>query len=130
MRGLEPWTPAARANNNKRHNLEPFKASVAGDQGWEFQPPKGALGTSLEVQWLRLHVSMSSTSGWEAKIPHDLRWIPHAWRQKKKTNQKQYCNKFNTGFKNGPHKKKNLKKGGVVSRWDASISMRVGYCLD
>ena len=33
--------------------------------------------------------------------------------QKTKTKQKQYCNKFNKDFKNGPHKKKkpqNLKK--------------------
>ena len=38
--------------------------------------------------------------------------IPHAWRQKKtqNTKQKQYCNKFNRDFKNGPHPKKEKSK--------------------
>ena len=30
--------------------------------------------------------------------------------EKKNKNQKQYCNKFNKDFKNGPHQKKILKK--------------------
>ena len=104
-RGLEPWTPAATANRNKRHNLEPFKASAAGDQGWELQPPKGALGTSREVQWLRFYLPVGSTSGWEAKILYASRQIPHASSSKNQNikKQKQYCNKFNTGFKSGPH---------------------------
>ena len=37
--------------------------------------------------------------------------IPSASRPKKQNiKQKQYCNKFNKDFKNGPHKKKSLKK--------------------
>ena len=37
--------------------------------------------------------------------------IPHAWRQKNQnTKQKQYCNKFNRDFKNGPHPKKEKSK--------------------
>ena len=44
-----------------------------------------------------------SIPGWGAKIPHASR--------PKNQKQKQYCNKFNKDFKNGPHqKKKNLKK--------------------
>ena len=38
--------------------------------------------------------------GWGAKIPHA------SWPKKKKNQsikQKQYCNKFNKDFKNGPH---------------------------
>ena len=31
--------------------------------------------------------------------------------QNAKTKQKQYCNKYNTDFKNGPHQKNLLKKG-------------------
>ena len=31
------------------------------------------------------------------------------WGQETKTKQKQYCNKFNKDFKNGPHQK-NFKK--------------------
>ena len=89
QRGLEPWTPAETANRNKRHNLEPFKASAAGDQGWELQPPKGALGTSQEVQWLRFYLPVGSTSGWEAKIPYASRWIPHASRSKNQNIKKQ-----------------------------------------
>ena len=38
--------------------------------------------------------------GQEAKIPHTLR--PKTQNIK----QKQYCNKFNEDFKNGPHQKK------------------------
>ena len=35
--------------------------------------------------------------------------IPHASQPKNQTiNQKQYCNKFDTDFKNGPHQKDNL----------------------
>ena len=29
--------------------------------------------------------------------------------------QKQYCNKFNRNLKNGPHKKKNLKKEKITA---------------
>ena len=37
--------------------------------------------------------------------------IPHASRpNNQKITQKQYCNKFNKDFKNGPHPKKIFKK--------------------
>ena len=47
---------------------------------------------------------VGSVPGWGAKIPHAS--------QPKNQNieQKQYCNKLNKDFKNGPHKKKILKK--------------------
>ena len=35
--------------------------------------------------------------GWEAQAPHALQ------PKKQKVKQKQYRNKFNTDFKNGPH---------------------------
>ena len=38
-----------------------------------------------------------STLGWEAKILHALR------PKKQSLKQKQYCDKFNKDFKNGPH---------------------------
>ena len=38
--------------------------------------------------------------GQGAKIPHAL------WPKNQNINQKQYCNKFNKDFKNGPHQKK------------------------
>ena len=37
--------------------------------------------------------------GWEAKIPHAL------WTRNRSIKQKQYCNKLNKDFKNGPHQK-------------------------
>ena len=43
-----------------------------------------------------------SISGRGAKIPHAL--LPRNQNIK----QKEYCNKFNKNFKNGPHQKKNL----------------------
>ena len=47
-----------------------------------------------------------SILGWGAKTPHALR------PKKQNMEQKQYCNKFNKGFKNGvcQGKKKNLRK--------------------
>ena len=38
-----------------------------------------------------------STPGWGAKIPQA------SWSQNQNVTQKQYCNKFKTDFKNGPH---------------------------
>ena len=35
-----------------------------------------------------------------AKMPHD------SWPRSQNIKQKQYCNKFNKDFKNGPHQKK------------------------
>ena len=65
-------------------------------------------GTSLEVQWLRLRLPMQGVQ--VRSLVGELRsHVPHS--QKTKTKQKQYCNKFNKDFKNGPHqKKKNLKQ--------------------
>ena len=45
------------------------------------------------------------------KIPH-VSWPKQTNKQTKKPQnikQKQYCNKFNKDFKNGPHQKKSLK---------------------
>ena len=48
----------------------------------------------LVVKWLRLHLPMLGVG--RAKIPH-------ACGQKKQNiKQKQYCNKINKSFKNGP----------------------------
>ena len=43
---------------------------------------------------------VGSTPGWGAEVPHD------SWPKKQNIKQKQYCNKLNKEFKNGPHKKK------------------------
>ena len=54
-------------------------------------PPSNAGGVSL-------------VPCWRAKIPHGL------WPKNQNIKQKQYCNKFNKDFKNGPRQKRNLKK--------------------
>ena len=50
-------------------------------------------------------------SGWGVKIPHALK------SKNQNMKQKQYCNKFNKDFKNGPHQKffKKKKKGSSLS---------------
>ena len=68
-------------------------------------------GTSLEIQSLKTlppikGVQIQSLGG--AKIPHASQ------PKNQNTKQKQYCNKFNKDFENGPHQKiikfKNLRE--------------------
>ena len=48
----------------------------------------------------------SSNEGGAGLIPGQGAKIPHALRPKNQNvKQKQYCNKFNKDFKNGPHQK-------------------------
>ena len=48
----------------------------------------------------------SSKAGGEGSIPGRGAKIPHAlWPKKQNIKQKQYCNKFNKDFKNGPRQK-------------------------
>ena len=56
--------------------------------------------------------TLTSNLGVAGLIPGERAKIPHALQPKyQNIKQKQYCNKFNKDFKNGPHqKKKNLKK--------------------
>ena len=60
-----------------------------------------------------------SNEGCAGSIPGQGTKLPHTLRPKyQNIQQNQYCNKFNKGFKNGPHKKRILKMnhGGNV-RW-------------
>ena len=51
-----------------------------------------------------------SNAGGAGSLPSQRAKIPHALQPKNQnTKQKQYCNKFNKDFKNGPHQK-NLNK--------------------
>ena len=61
---------------------------------------------------------MLSNKGCASSVPDQRAKIPPAWGPgKKKEKQRQYCNKFNNDFKNGPHqKKKPLKKGSKFRR--------------
>ena len=54
---------------------------------------------------------LPSNAGGAGSIPGRGAKIPHAlWTKKQNIKQKQYCNKFNTDFKNGPHQKRLKKK--------------------
>ena len=69
---------------------------------------KSYIGTSLEVQRLRLHLPMQGCVG---SIPGQGIKIPHAsWPKNQSIKQKQDCYKFNKDFKNNPHQKKIEKK--------------------
>ena len=63
---------------------------------------KNLSGTSLVVQWLRLLLSMQGyrLDPWSEELRSHM---PLSQRTK---TWKQYCNKYNKGFKNGPLKKK------------------------
>ena len=55
--------------------------------------------------------------GWGAKIPH-------AWQPKKQNvKEKQFCNRFNKDFKNGPRQKK--KKSLITRRGYPRISVEI-----
>ena len=68
---------------------------------------KEILGTSLAVQWLGLCLPMQGVQVWS--LVGELR--SHISRGQKSQNkkQKQYCNKFNKHYKNGSHRKKQIK---------------------
>ena len=52
-----------------------------------------------------------SNAGGEGSIPGWGTKIPHAsWPKNQNIKQKQYCNKFNKDFSNGPHQKQKSKK--------------------
>ena len=67
---------------------------------------KSWAGTCLVVQWIRLHLPVREM--WVQFLVRELRFHTPCG-QKTKTEQKQYCNRVNKDFKNGPYKKKILK---------------------
>ena len=74
-------------------------------------------GSSLVVQWLKTSLSIAGgaglISGRGAKIPHA------SWPKNQNIKQKQYCNKFNKDFKNGPHQKNKQTKKTSLKNWKA-----------
>ena len=80
---------------------------------------KSFLGISLPVQWLRLCLPMEGGVG--VIICQGVK-IPHTSQPKNENiKQKQYCNKFNKYFKNGPHFKKICKKVFCIWFWIAMV---------
>ena len=58
-------------------------------------------GTSLVVQWVRLHLPMQGVRA--PSLVEELRThMPHG-QKNQNIEQKQYCNKFNKDFKSGPY---------------------------
>ena len=55
---------------------------------------------------------VGSIPAWRAKIPHASQQKKKNQKPKRTKNvkQKQYCNKFNKDFKNGPHQKEKIFK--------------------
>ena len=55
--------------------------------------------------------------------------VPHASRpENQNIKQKQYCNKFNKDFENGPHQKKKKKKHIRLGRsWDSPVHLELTY---
>ena len=64
-------------------------------------------GTSLAVQWLRLRLPLQEVR--VSSLVGELRSHMPPVQKTRNIKQKQYCNKFNKDFKNGPYQK-NLKK--------------------
>ena len=60
--------------------------------------------------------TLSSNAGGAGSIPGQGTKIPQASRPKNHNiEQKQYCNKFNEDFKNGPYQKKIIKKYYLIT---------------
>ena len=73
----------------------------------------------MAVQWLRLCLPMQGVQ--VRALVRELRYpIPHS-QKKQNIKQKQCCNKLNKDFKNGPHKKKILKKKKNYKRTVGSL---------
>ena len=55
--------------------------------------------------------TLPSSAGGAGSIPGQGAGLPHAsWPKSQNMKQRQYCNKFNKDFKNGPHQTNIFKK--------------------
>ena len=75
------------------------------------------LGTSLTVQWLGLCLPMQGLRV-RSLVGELGSHMPRGQKTKQNIEEKQYCNRFNKDFKNGPHQKiifkKNVKHLAVI----------------
>ena len=72
-----------------------------GQRRWEKQNGVLKPGTSLAVLWSRLHFPMQAV--WVQSLVRELGSHRPQGQKNQHIKQKQYCNKFNKDFKNGPH---------------------------
>ena len=77
-------------------------------------------GTSLMVQWLRLHCPMQEV--WVWSHVWELRCHMPCGQKNQNMKQEQCCNKFNKDFKNGPHQKK--EKCFKKEWWDLMVKQK------
>ena len=69
--------------------------------------------------------TLPSNAGGAGSIPGQGAMIPHASQPRNQNiTQKQYCNKFNKDFKNGPHQKE--KEEGRTSKSLQCVFQQVG----
>ena len=62
--------------------------------------------------------TLPSDAGGAGSIPGQGAKIPHAsWPKNQNIKPKQYCNKFNKDFKNGPHQKKKKISNKKQGEW-------------
>ena len=74
--------------------------------------------------------TLPSNAGGAGSIPGRGAKIPHASQPRNQNiKQKQYCNKFNKDFKNGPHQK-NLKKNQNLKEKINKIKRNKIKCVD
>ena len=80
-------------------------------------------GTSLAIQWLRLHLPMQG--GVQVQfLVGELEFHVPLGQKTKTQKQKKYCNKLNKDFKNGLHPKKKKKK----KRWMSELAGSMYVC--
>ena len=71
--------------------------------------------------------TLPSNAGSDGSIPGGGPKIPHASGPKNQNiKEKQYCNKFNTDFKNGPNQKKKKSTRSIF----CSVEVTLGGLLD
>ena len=64
------------------------------------------------------------SAGGACSIPgQGTKFLHASWPKNQNVKQKQYCNKFNKGYKNGPHfLKKSLKNLGILELQNSAIA--------
>ena len=89
------------------------------------------IGTALVIQWLSLHLPVKGT--WVQSLEEEQRSHMPQGQKNQNIKQKQYCNKVNKDFKNGPHLKilKRKKKGfsTAMFSWSSLQTRKTHYLV-
>ena len=107
------------AQNKQIAAISPWKGALGSPGEWEWIAPSATLDytwTPSEPRTWNFPGSpvvktSPSNAGSASLIPGQRTKIPYASQPKKQSvKEKDYCNKFNKDFKNGPHQKISFKK--------------------